>query len=193
MGTSGSSGPDIPKDRRIKMNIRGLVLGCCLPALVAGGVAAQGKKFSATGKAGPVLSLTKMSPGDDPKHEVSLIRRLDKDVCSDADFGALDVDTLNVSDYKQGNGTQKGYRTFTHASGDKIFSAYEGETGAERTPEGKTEYIFKGKWWYTGGTGKFQGITGSGTYKGRLGADGVTYEWEGSYEVAKSAGTGGKP
>lgn len=160
------------------------VLGACLLALTVNGASAEAKKISATGKASTVLSLTKMSPGDTPKHEVSLIRRLDTDVCSDPAFGTLQVNTLNFSDYIiGGTGVQQGYRIAAHTSGDQTFSAYEGTTQIERGEDGKARYSFSGKWWYTGGTGQFKGITGGGTYKGRLTPEGVVYEWEGSYEL----------
>jgi len=155
-----------------------------LLGLAAHGASTGSGKISATGKAVTTLSLTKMSPGDNPKHEVSLIRRQDTDVCSDPAFGTFQVDTVNFSDYYvRGTGAQRGYRIATHASGDKTFSAYEGITQVERDQSGVDRYSFSGRWWYTGGTGRFSGIAGGGTYTGRLTAAGVVYEWEGEYEM----------
>lgn len=163
------------------------ILGLVLLAGAAN-VFAEPVKIAATGTAGAVLSLTKMSPGDDAKHEVTLIRRQDTDVCTDPAFGTLKVDTLNYSDYIiGGTGIQRGYRMASHASGDRTFSAYEGTTQVEHDKDGKARYSFSGRWWYTGGTGRFKGITGGGTYKGRLTADGVVYELEGTYELPASA------
>jgi hypothetical protein len=48
------------------------------------------------------------------------------------------------------------------------------------------EYTDEGKWWYTGGTGKFKGITGGGTGKTRgiLGKlESAISEWTGEYEL----------
>ena len=42
---------------------------------------------------------------------------------------------------------------------------------------------FEGTWKFTGGTGMFSGASGSGTYSGRITAEGLTYEWEGDYEL----------
>jgi hypothetical protein len=46
-------------------------------------------------------------------------------------------------------------------------------------PGGPPEVTYEGKWWYTGGTGKFEGITGGGTYKGA----GPAYEFDGQYTL----------
>lgn len=161
----------------------------CLVALMTCAAVAGTKKISATGKAGPLISFSKMSPSEDIKHYVSLVRRVDTDICSDALFGTLKVDTMVFSDYHVGGvGTQKGYRTFTHASGDKIFSTFGGTTTVVRG-KNRMSYKFEGKWNYTGGTGRFKGIEGKGTYSGGAGKKGIMIEWEGRYELPKAAKT----
>ena len=59
-------------------------------------------------------------------------------------------------------------------------TAVFGETKRVAEPP---EVTFQGEWRYTGGTGRFKGITGNGTYKGELTAAGLTYEYQGAYEV----------
>jgi hypothetical protein len=42
----------------------------------------------------------------------------------------------------------------------------------------------EGSWQYTGGTGTFSGITGGGTYKGRITSPTeVQVNWEGTYQL----------
>jgi hypothetical protein len=56
--------------------------------------------------------------------------------------------------------------------------------------EGKvtTATTLEGTWAFCGGTGKFAGITGQGTYRGRMpSASEVEMSWEGRYELAVSA------
>lgn len=70
----------------------------------------------------------------------------------------------------------------TMANGDKAYDRFHGSTtlkdGAPQTAEGK--------WSYTGGTGKLNGLRGKGTYKGKAEAEGsFTYEIEGEYELPK--------
>lgn len=68
----------------------------------------------------------------------------------------------------------------TMANGDKVYLREENTTtlkdGVAQTEDGN--------WTYTGGTGKFRGITGKGTYKVKFVADGtVTAEGEGEYAL----------
>ncbi len=144
------------------------------------GAFAQSKKISGTGRAVAVLSETKMLPGDDPRHEITLVRRLEADKGT---LGETQVSTTSVSDYVAGTGTHRGHRVSVFPDGDKAFSAYEGQTKTILKPGGPPEITFAGKWWFTGGTGKWKGITGNGTYKGEATPAGMTWEYEGGYEV----------
>ena len=67
------------------------------------------------------------------------------------------------------------------ANGDKIYIRLQGSAtlkdGAPQTSEGK--------WTFQRGTGKIKGIKGSGTYKGKGSADGLTFEVEGEYTLPK--------
>lgn len=69
-----------------------------------------------------------------------------------------------------------GYKTFTLDEQSKVFGKYEvtEATGA----------VLKGTWEFTGGTGKFEGITGQGNFTYTGIADGVGWDvLEGSYEI----------
>ena len=67
----------------------------------------------------------------------------------------------------------------TTESGDKTFSSYRGTASVK---DGKPEDAH-GTWTYSGGTGKFRGIKGKGTYTSSISADGtVRIEVEGEYE-----------
>lgn len=142
---------------------------------------AAGKKVSGSGKVIALLSETKMLPGDDPRHEITMVRRTDAER-SDA-FGEAQVTVVAIADYVAGTGTHRGWRTATSQDGDKRFSAYEGKTRATPKPGGPPEVTFEGKFWFTSGTGKWKGITGGGTYKGGLEGGVVSYQFEGEYEV----------
>jgi hypothetical protein len=68
----------------------------------------------------------------------------------------------------------------TMENGDKVFGTTQG-TASPNDPN------FGGTWTYTGGTGKFRGIKGKGTYKckfeGKLGESPSNCEWEGEYSL----------
>lgn len=73
----------------------------------------------------------------------------------------------------------KGYIAITHPGGDQTFFKWEGK----HEPLGGGESITETKGRYIGGTGKFEGITGSWTEKLKSLATGITAEWETEYEV----------
>ena len=85
-----------------------------------------------------------------------------------------------VSNDISGNRSQdRGYYVDSMANGDKAFVSYHGTSTLK---EGMPETL-QGSWTYTGGTGKLKGLKGKGTYKGKTGPEGVTYDVEGEYEL----------
>ncbi|HEY0873867.1 MAG TPA: hypothetical protein VGD94_10375 [Vicinamibacterales bacterium] len=62
-------------------------------------------------------------------------------------------------------GTQTGTSTLTAANGDTIVIAFEG-TAEFSGPAATDPVTFQGTWVVIGGTGRFEGGTGSGTYAG---------------------------
>jgi hypothetical protein len=74
-----------------------------------------------------------------------------------------------------------GYHFSNMANGDKIFVHFGGTD--TMTKDGRLDTT-SGKWSYTGGTGKFKGIKGGGTYQGKADADGnVVTDVEGDYTL----------
>lgn len=70
------------------------------------------------------------------------------------------------------DGTQFGPMEFTAANGDELFGAFEG-TWTGMPPEPVT---FQGTFWITSGTGRFEGVTATGTYSGMSeGGEGILY------------------
>jgi hypothetical protein len=84
------------------------------------------------------------------------------------------------SDLVNGSGPQSGYWCNHHANGDRDWGTFEGKvitSGQQVTMQGTY------KW--TGGTGKFKGISGGGTYKGHFPSPtDVVNNWEGEYTLA---------
>jgi len=67
---------------------------------------------------------------------------------------------------------QTGEMEFTAANGDQLFGTFAGEG----VPTGATSVRFEGKFTITGGTGRFEGVTGTGTYHGTAdGNEGMLY------------------
>ena len=58
---------------------------------------------------------------------------------------------------------------------------YEGTTTTTMEGDGPPPTTFEGTWRFTGGTGKFKNLSGSGTCKGMVTEEGLSYAWEGEY------------
>ena len=98
--------------------------------------------------------------------------------------GAQDVG-MGFYDLVKGNGTSQGYGNFS-LNGDVIFWKYQGKVATTLSPEGKPVTTFEGSWTYTKGTGKYENIQGSGTFKGKLISRTIfIIEWEGEYFINK--------
>lgn len=92
---------------------------------------------------------------------------------------AKDGTSVVSEDVKGNHSNGRGYHAGNMADGDKYYVTFSGtSTYKEGVPESA-----EGKWSFTGGTGKLKGIKGSGTYKGKGGPDGITYEVEGEYKL----------
>ena len=93
---------------------------------------------------------------------------------------AKDTHDVNVVDGDNSNSESNGYDVSNMANGDKVFFRF---FGSDRTmKDGRP--LSTGTWRFIGGTGKFQGIVGKGTYEGRPDASGnYLTEIEGEYTL----------
>jgi hypothetical protein len=144
---------------------------------------AQTGKFTGSGKVIALLAETRMQPGDKQGHELTMARRLDTITYSDPVLGTGQATVVALSDYVAGSGLHRGYFAIKHPNGDSTFTSYEGATKATPRAGGPPDVMFEGTWQYLGGTGKFDGISGGGTYKGGVTPAGVGYELEGRYTL----------
>lgn len=98
--------------------------------------------------------------------------------------GALDV-AMGFSDLVMGNGTDQGYGKFS-LNGDVIFWKHQGNIATTISPEGKPVSTAEGSWTWIKGTGKYENIQGSGTYKGKFMSRSIfIVDWEGEYFIKK--------
>lgn len=87
-----------------------------------------------------------------------------------------------VSDARANMSHDQGYDVTTMANGDKLFVRNMGTS--KMTPNGPGS--MQGKWSFTGGTGKFKGIKGGGTFTGTGKPDGTAeINVEGEYTLGK--------
>ncbi len=85
------------------------------------------------------------------------------------------VNTMDIN-FKTGQGFVQGYGITTDKDGDKMIRSHKGK------PAGKGHW--KGTFVYVKGTGKFEGITGGGTWNSYSLSKGQSYnEVEGEYQL----------
>lgn len=102
-------------------------------------------------------------------------------------MAGADVTLREIADLTQGNGAHQGYITMARGS-DTTVSSWRGKVVTTLGPDQKPVTRFEGTWTSLRGTGKYEGATGSGAYKGRLvSPTELTVEWRGDMELGSSA------
>lgn len=87
-----------------------------------------------------------------------------------------------IGDVTGSIGRSHGYSTSVYDNGDSTIVRYEGTSQIKKDRSA----TFKGTWKFVRGTGKFRGISGSGTYKGEGASDGsASGDISGHYSLAK--------
>jgi hypothetical protein len=151
--------------------------------LAAVTVASAQTKISGTSQCGKPDPMNMLQVGDTPGHAVSIAQSK----CTwtkPMDIAGIQTkdDVVTASAEARGDKSRDhGYVVGTMSNGDKMFVHFHGsgtmKDGAPDTAEGE--------WEFAGGTGKLKGIKGKGTYKGKAGPEGITYEVEGEYTIPK--------
>jgi hypothetical protein len=132
---------------------------------------------------GRATSQTTISLPDVTNHDLSLLEVRGVQKSTDHNWDNAKITYWGTADLITGNGPQQGYFVNEHVDGDRDFGTFEGMIV---TASG--EVTIEGAWKYTGGTGNFEGLTGGGTYKGRMTSPTeVENTWEGKYELAAKA------
>ena len=88
----------------------------------------------------------------------------------------------SIADIAGSSGRAHGYSTSVFDNGDSTIVRFDGTSESKKDGSGTV----KGTWRYVRGTGKFKGISGSGTYKGQGAADGSSWaDVSGHYSLGK--------
>ncbi len=93
------------------------------------------------------------------------------------------VVVYSFGDLVGGNGPVQGYIKFTK-NGDSAFGKWQGKGTTTLSAEGAPATTFEGTTTWIKGTGKFENIQGTGTYKGEFTSKTEhTVEWAGEYTI----------
>ena len=162
----------------MKKTIQVVLIVCALSML------APAQKVAGTVKCGKPDQFQKIDVGDKPGHAFAI----SQGKCTwtkPVDIGGaqtkddLGTDAIEIN----GNtGQVHGFVIGTLTSGDKLYVHTQGK---DTYKDGKPESS-EGTWSFVGGTGKAEGIKGSGTFTGKPDADGnFVIEVKGQYSLAK--------
>jgi hypothetical protein len=160
------------------MRLRTILAGLCLSLLAT--LASAQAKISGSAQCTKPDIQQKVDIPDHPGHALSISQfkctwTKPLEVAGVKDKDGLDSGSADVHGDKA---TSHGYYVDNMENGDKAFVHWQ---GTDSMKDGTSE----GKWSYVGGTGKFKGLKGGGTYKGKYAPDGsVSFDVEGEYTLA---------
>jgi hypothetical protein len=90
-----------------------------------------------------------------------------------------DVTSLEFGDLIQGTGPHQGYIWMSQGA-DTVISKWSGTVTTTHSPDKTPMTSFAGSWTKVRGTGRYQGITGKGTYRGHFTSQTeYTVDWQG--------------
>ncbi len=163
------------------MRIKTVFLFLILFALAAA-ASAQTKTVS-TAQCGKPEPLHVIQVGDQPNHSFA-IAQAKCPYTKPSEIEGIQTKEFVGTTFSEITGSRaktRGYVDGSMANGDKFYVRTQGSASAK---EGVIQTA-EGTWNFVGGTGKLKGIKGKGTYKGKGGPEGITYEIEGEYELPK--------
>jgi hypothetical protein len=132
---------------------------------------------------GKIRTQTAANLFHEDNHALTLIEVAGMQKSADPLWNGARITYCGTSDLLNGNGPQKGYWYNEHVDGDRDWGTFEG-----RIVTSGQQVAMEGTFKFTGGTGKFMGISGTGTYRGNFpSATDVVNEWQGEYTLASAA------
>jgi hypothetical protein len=156
------------------------VAGLVAAPLGSAAYGAEKQKHAWAKRVSRVVSSSKFLPGDVPNHEMEQKLHVGPFTRSSG-LEFVEQEAYTQADTTAGNGTHRGTLAFLDRAGDKVFGTYEGTHRLVTKGGGAWELPFEGKYQFTGGTGKFQNIKGTGAYRGKITPEGEADEGEGEH------------
>jgi len=136
---------------------------------------------------GHIKSQSAIAVPDQSGHDLSLAEVVGTQKSADANWNNASLTYAGITDLIDGKGTQRGYFLNTRADGDRDWGTFEGRV---TTVNGLL--TVEGTYQETGGTGKFKGITGNGTFKTRMTSPrDVEATYQGTYQLAAAKAQAG--
>ena len=131
---------------------------------------------------GTVKVQTAVALSDQSNHELNLAEIGGTQKSSDEKWNNAAITYWGTTDVVAGKGSQRGYFVNDHGADGRDWGTFEGKVatnGGEITVEGTYQF--------TGGSGKFKGLTGDGTFKTTMSSPrDVLATWQGTYQLASA-------
>ncbi len=136
---------------------------------------------------GHIKSQSAIVVPDQTGHDLSLAEVVGTQKSADANWNNASLTYAGITDLIDGKGTQRGYFLNTRADGDRDWGTFEG-----RVTTANGLLTVEGTYQETGGTGKFKGISGNGTFKTRMTSPrDVEATYQGTYQLAAAKAQAG--
>ncbi len=113
------------------------------------------------------VSRSAFDVGDVPNH--SIVQEVQRHLArfSDARFTPKEEWVHSLTDETDGTGTHRGHFLQIHEGGDRSYGTFEGTHVTTNRPDGSWSVKWEGTYRYLGGSGRYLGIRGEGSYTGR--------------------------
>ncbi|HTS55826.1 MAG TPA: hypothetical protein VMH26_21360 [Burkholderiales bacterium] len=108
-----------------------------------------------------------IEPGDRPDHAMKQAIRTHAISSKNPDFDGSEQTVYAHEDNYANAGTSVGYFMYTLKNGEKIWAKFDSVFFTAST-QGSWEATYQGVFRLTAGTGKYSGIRGGGSYKGKI-------------------------
>ncbi len=126
---------------------------------------------------GKITKQTSLPLTDQANHAIGIAEVNGIQRSSDTLWNDSNITYWGFTDLLDGKGTQRGYFNNVHPDGGRDFGTFDGQV----TDGGM---IVEGTFTFTGGDGKYRGITGGGTFKTVMKSETeLEADWEGNYEL----------
>ena len=170
-----------------------VILLCALPVSLAVPPEAQKAPTAPTRVAGRYsASFTQQFAADvqdTPGHSLAIGqgRGTNRNVGAGNYMDGAEIRMIQTEDLIQGTGTAEGYTMFALV-GDTTRQRFTGKVNTTLAPDKSLQITFAGRWSESGGTGRYRGLTGAGTYRGHfISPSEYMVEWEGELSPAPAA------
>ena len=133
--------------------------------------------------AGTIRAQSAISIPDEANHSISIAEVAGIQRSSDENWNNATCTYWAIAEVSGTSGAQRGYYSNDHGAAGRESGSYEGKVSIVNG-----QLIIEGTWEAARGTGKFLGLSASGTFRSRQPSPTeVEVTWEGSYELAAKA------